>query len=243
MSDKISLKQLLDAGAHFGHQTRRWNPKMAKYIYGSNDDVHIFDLEQTAKLLEEAIDFLKEAKKQGKTILLVGTKKQAKDKIKEVAEVLEIPYVNERWLGGLLTNFEQIKKSIRKLADMEAAKAAGEYKKYTKKEQLLLDREITRLDRFFGGLRKLSATPDILFVIDIKKEATAVREAMRTGVEVVAIVDTNSDPTSVDYPIPMNDDAKKALEYVLDLISQELTVKKILKEENAKDSKETKESK
>lgn len=222
MSTKISLDELIQRGAHFGHQKRRWNPKMSEYIYGLSEGVHIFDLVKTKDMLEEALEYLKTAKKEGKVILFVGTKKQIKDKVIEVAKELDAPYIAERWLGGTITNFEQIKKSIDKLTNMRAEKAAGEYKRFTKKERLLLDREITRLDRFLGGLINLKKVPDVIFVIDVKKESTAVTEASRMGVKVVAIVDTNCDPTNVDYVIPMNDDATKALEYMLDLTKETL---------------------
>lgn len=222
MSVNISLDELIQRGAHFGHQKRRWNPKMAQYLYGISEGVHIFDLVKTKASFEEALEFLKEAKKKDQTILLLGTKKQIKDKVKEVANELGLPYVNERWLGGTLTNFEQIKKSIDKLNNMRVSRDLGEYKKYTKKERLLIDREIERLNRFLGGLVDLKKIPDVMFIIDVKKEATAVIEANRTGVKVVAVVDTNCDPDGVDYIIPMNDDATKALEYLLDLIKEEL---------------------
>lgn len=222
---KLSLDELVQLGAHFGHQSRRWNPKMAEYIYGEQDGVHIFNLEKTAEHFEESLEFLKKVRREGKTILFVGTKKQVKDKIAEVATSLQLPYVNERWLGGTLTNFEQIKKSLKKLKDMKVSRELGEFKVYTKKEQLLLDREIERLERFFGGMKDLTKMPEVLFIVDVKKEATACIEAKRMKVPTVGIVDTNCDPNSVDYMIPMNDDAVKALDYVLDLIKDALSVK------------------
>ncbi|OGM05664.1 30S ribosomal protein S2 [Candidatus Woesebacteria bacterium GWB1_43_5] len=225
MTVKISLDELAQRGAHFGHQTRRWNPKMAEFIYGQGDGVHIFDLIKTKEKLEEAIGYLKEAKKEGKVILFVGTKKQAKGKVRQVAESLGFPYIIERWLGGTITNYHQIKKSLDKLKDMHAKRDAGEYKVYTKKERLLLDREITRLERFFGGMSSLNKLPDIIFVVDVKRESTAVLEASGKGIPIVAIVDSNCDPSGVDYVIPMNDDAAKAVEYVLDLINAELLPK------------------
>ncbi len=218
----VSLEDLLNAGAHYGHQTKRWNPKMEEYLYGSENGVHLFDLTKTKPALEEALGFLAKAKAEGKTILLLGTKKQVKEKVAEVGEALGIPYVNERWLGGTISNFPQIQRSLKKMEEMAANMESGAYNKFTKKERLLIDREITRLARFFGGIKNLKSVPDVLFVVDTKREAGAVREANTKKVTVVGIVDSNSDPDDVDYPIPMNDDASKALEYVMDLVKQTL---------------------
>lgn len=215
---KVSLEELLESGAHFGHQTKRWNPKMEDYLYGSENGVHIFDLTKTKPLLEEALEFLKKSAAEGKTILLLGTKKQIKDKVGEAAAEAGVPYVNERWLGGTISNFGQMKKSLKKLEEMKANMVSGAYNKYTKKERLLIDREITRLERFFGGITTLTDVPDVLFVIDTKREAGAIYEANAKKVPVIGIVDSNSDPDPIDYPIPMNDDASKALEYVLGLV-------------------------
>lgn len=220
MAIKISLEELLEAGAHFGHQARRWNPKMAPYIYGIEEGVHVFDLPKTSVALKEALETLRQAAQDGKIILLLGTKKQCKEKIIEIGKECGMPYVSERWLGGTLTNFDQMKRSISKLSDMKAKMAAGEYNKFTKKERLLLEREIARLERFFAGISSLEKIPDMLFIVDTHKEGQAVREARRMKVETVGIVDSNSDPTAVDYPIPMNDDAVKALEYVLNLVKE-----------------------
>ncbi len=220
MTVKVSLEDLLNSGAHFGHQTKRWNPKMGEYIYGSDNGVHIFDLTKTKPLLEEALEFVSKSVKEGKTVLLLGTKKQIKEKVAAVGEELGIPYVNERWLGGTISNFPQMQKSLKKMEEMAANVTAGFYNKYTKKERLLIDREITRLERFFGGIKSLKGVPDVLFVIDTKREAGAVHEAKTKKVTVVGIVDSNSDPDFVDYPIPMNDDASKALEYILDLFKE-----------------------
>ncbi len=220
MVSKISLEKLLQGGAHFGHQVRRWNPKMEEYIYGSQKNVHLFDLTKTKACLEEALAAIKKASKEGRKILIVGTKKQIKEKVKEVALESGSFYVNERWLGGTLTNFEQIKKSTVRLEKMKADMAGGIYDKYTKKEKLLIEREIQRLGRYFSGIKGIDTVPGLLVIFDIRKEKGAVREANFKGVETVAVVDTNCDPTLVDYPIPMNDDAKKALEYVLDLMKE-----------------------
>lgn len=218
----VSLETLVESGAHFGHQVRRWNPKVKEYIYGSQDGVHIFDLVKTKEALEEALDAISKAKKEGKKILLLGTKKQIKDRVEEVAKQVGISYVNERWLGGTITNFVMIKRSIDKLEELKTGLASGAYKKYTKKERVLLEREVARLERFFGGISGLKERPDMLIIVDIRREATAIREAKRKGVETVGIVDTNADPNEVDFPIPMNDDATKALNYVLDLIAEVL---------------------
>lgn len=220
MAVKVSLKELLEAGAHFGHQTKRWNPKMGEYLYGAQEGIHVFDLTKTKKKLEEALKVLKEASKAGKKILLVCTKKQAKVKAKEMAKATGIFCVTERWLGGSLTNFDQMQKSLRKLKEMKEKMAAGEYKHFTKKERLLLEREITRLERFFGGMSGMEELPDLLVVVDTKREAGAIKEAQKTEIETIGIVDSNSDPTVVDYLIPMNDDATKALEYVLNLMEK-----------------------
>jgi len=217
---EVSLKELLETGAHFGHQARRWNPRMAQYLYGTQEGVHVFDLPQTKKLLEEALKHLKEAASAGKVILLLGTKKQVKDKLEEVGVATGCPYVAERWLGGTLSNFDEIQKRIKKLADMKVKMAAGEYTEYTKKERLLIDREIARMERFLKGLASLEKLPDILFIVDTHKEIGAVKEAIKTGVETVGIVDSNADPDLIDYPIPMNDDASKALDYVLELVKE-----------------------
>jgi len=218
MAITVDVKKLLETGAHFGHQARRWNPRMKQYLYGIQGGVHVFDLIKTKKALEEALAVLRDAAKEGKTILLLGTKKQVKEKVREVAQATGCLFVAERWLGGTLTNFDQIKKSTAKLKEMKQKMEEGEYKSFTKKERLLIDREITRLERFFGGIVSMESLPDILFIVDIKRELGAVKEASMKGVEIVAIVDSNCDPTLVDYPIPMNDDATRALEYVLDLV-------------------------
>ncbi|MBU0569295.1 30S ribosomal protein S2, partial [Patescibacteria group bacterium] len=220
MTVKVSLKELIQAGAHFGHQSKRWNPKMAEYLHGVKDDVHVFDLVQTKTLLEEALSVLTKTSKEGKKILFLGTKKQAKKKIEEAAKACGSYFVNERWLGGTLTNFDQIKKSVNKLTEMKSKTAKGEYKEFTKKERLLIEREITRLERFFGGISEIETTPDLLIIIDIKRERSAVKEAQMNGIPVVAIVDSNCDPAGIDYPIPMNDDATRAISYVLDLMSE-----------------------
>lgn len=220
---KVSAQKLLEYGAHYGHQTRRWNPKMGEYLYGSEQGVHVFDLIKTGELLTEALEELKNASSQGKSILLVGTKKQVKDKVREVAIRAECFYVSERWLGGILTNFNQIQNSLKTLQELKDKKAAGSFSKYTKKERLLIDRKIERIERFFSGMVGLNKLPDYMVIIDVKKESGAVIEAKRTGVKLIAVVDSNSDPTDIDFVIPMNDDATKALNYILDLIGDAIT--------------------
>ncbi len=220
MTVKVSAEELLERGAHFGHQSKRWNPKMGQYLYGEEGGVHVFDLIKTKKLLEEALEFLKTSTKEGKVILFVGCKKQAQEKTREVAEATGSSYFTERWLGGTLTNFDQIKKSIKKLTEMKEKMTNGEYAANTKKERLLIDREIARLERYFGGISKLEKVPDILVVVDTHKEESAIREANSKNIKIVGIVDSNADPEVVDYPIPMNDDASKAVEYILDLMKE-----------------------
>jgi len=220
MTVNISLEKLMDTGAHYGHQTRRWNPKMEEYLYTSENGVHIFDLVKTKEALEEALDFLEKASKEGKKIVFVGTKKQAKETAMVCAKEAGCFYVNERWLGGTLTNFEQIKRSLKKLDDLREDKKTGALNKFTKKERLLIDREIERLGRFFGGLQGLDKAPEVLIIVDVKKEKGACLEAKGKEIQVIGIVDSNSDPDLVDFPIPMNDDATHALEYVLELMKE-----------------------
>jgi small subunit ribosomal protein S2 len=222
MTVKISPEELLEAGAHYGHQSRRWNPKMAEYLYGIENGVHVFDLIKTQACLKEALSFLTESVKEGKVVLLLGAKKQIKEKIAEIGKETGCPYISERWLGGTLTNFEQIKKSIKRLAEMKVNMSSGAYNKYTKMERLLLEREIARLEKFFGGLTNLEKMPEVLFVVDTHREASAIREALKAKITTVGIVDSNSDPSVIDYPIPMNDDASKALELVLNWIKEAL---------------------
>ena len=230
MATEITIKELLEAGAHFGHQTHRWNPKMKQYIYTERDGVHIFDLAKTAEGLKEACEFVRDLIAEGKSLLFVGTKRQAKAIIKEEAQNAGAPYVCERWLGGTITNWEQIKKSIDKLLDMREKLEKGEYKKYTKKENVLTKREINRLERFFGGLVGLNKIPDAIFVVDTVREKVAVAEARRNGVKVVGIVDTNADPSLVDKVIPANDDAVRSIKLIVSQIAKAYAEgKKLLK--------------
>lgn len=211
----INLKDLLEAGCHFGHQAQRWNPRMRSYIFDVRGGVHIFDLAKTKIGLEEAASFAKTTAAAGGKIIFLGTKRQSQEIIREAAKKAGMPYICERWMGGLLTNWEQVKKSIDKLNSMKKDRAAGEFKKYTKKEQLLLDREINRLEKFFGGLAELKEPPAGLFVVDIKKEGAAVREAQKMKVPLIALVDSNCDPTPIDWVIPANDDAVGSIQFVV----------------------------
>ncbi|MEK7525910.1 MAG: 30S ribosomal protein S2 [Patescibacteria group bacterium] len=231
MATTVTLEALLEAGAHFGHQARRWNPKMAPYLYGVKDGVHVFDLVKTKQALEEAMKILASYAKVGKTILLVGTKKQAKDRVKLVGKNAQIAYLNERWLGGTLTNINQILNSVRKLIDIEEGFKTGKFNTYTKKERLLLERDAEKLERNIGGIRSLTQKPDLIIIIDTHKEDGAVKEAKRMGVETIGIVDSNGDPTAVTWPIPMNDDAGKALEFILRVIEKTIMDAKGLKQE------------
>lgn len=219
---EITLDKLLEVGAYFGHPTKRQHPKIAPYLYGEKDGVSVFDLEKTKRKLEEAIDFLCQEVKKGKVILFVATKKQAREKVKEVATALGFPYVVERWLGGTLTNFEQMKKTIKNHQELRSKKEAGLFKSLTKKERVVIERKLSKFDRFFSGLLSLEKLPDIIFIIDIRKERIALNEARAKNLRTVAVVDSNCDPTLVDYPIPMNDDSIKAISYLMDLLKDAL---------------------
>ena len=221
---KIKLKELLEAGCHFGHQARRWNPKMNEYIYTKRGGVHIFDLGLSAKKLKEAMEFVQNLAAEGKKIVFVGTKRQATAVIKEQAEKCGMPYVAVRWLGGIITNWEQIKKSLDKMMDLEEKKSKGEFEKYTKRENVLIDKQIEKLDRFLGGLRSLKSEPAAVFVVDVKKEIAAVKEARMKGIPVIAIIDTNTDPDLIDYPIPANDDAVSSIKLIVSKIAEAATI-------------------
>ena len=223
---KVSLEKLLETGAHFGHQTKRWNPRMSEFVYGVRDGVHIFDLIKTKSAMEDALGAISDASKKDKLILLVGTKKQAKAKVKEVGQATGICYVDERWLGGTLTNFEQIRKSINTLNRLKEEMEEGKYDSYTKKERLLISRDIEKLEKNVGGLQKLDRIPDMMIIVDIRREHAAIKEGAKNEVEMVGIVDTNADPNEVRWPVPMNDDSPQALSYMLDLIKESLSVKK-----------------
>lgn len=213
------IQEMIDAGVHFGHQTKRWHPKMEPYIYTVSKGVHIIDLEKTEEMLRKACDFLYEQASMGKIIVFVGTKKQSKDIIEKEAKRSGALYVNERWVGGTITNFETIKKNIDKLLNYLKNREDGKFSIYTKKERLLIDREIEKLQASYGGISSLKKTPEVLFVVDPKREKTAIREAKKSGVSVVAIVDTNANPKDIDYPIPGNDDAIKSVALIVRAIA------------------------
>ena len=217
---KIELKDLLDAGCHFGHQSERWNPKMANYLYGEKEGIHIFDLVKTKEGLEKAMEFVQQTTASGGKIIFVGTKRQSQAIVKEEAIKAKMPFITERWLGGIVTNWDNIKKSINKLKDLKAQKEEGVLKKYTKKENVLIDREISRLERFFGGLADLEDLPAAIFVVDVKKEKAAIREAAKKNIKIVAIVDSNSDPDLVDWIIPANDDAVGSIKLIVESIGK-----------------------
>jgi small subunit ribosomal protein S2 len=206
----VSMRQMLEAGVHFGHQTRRWNPKMKRFIFGERNGIYIIDLDQTLTRAEAAYTFVRDLSAKGGTVLFVGTKKQAQDPIRSYAEKCGMPYVNERWLGGMLTNFETIAKRVAKMQEYERMQASGEFEAMPKKEALLLTRELEKLQKNLSGIRNLTQRPDAVFIVDTKKEQIAVTEANKLKIPVVAVVDTNVDPDVVQYPIPGNDDAIRA---------------------------------
>ncbi len=210
----ISMKQLLEAGVHFGHQTRRWNPKMSEYIYTERNGIYIINLQKTVKKIVEAYDFIKEVAENGESILFVGTKKQAQESIKEEAERVGMYYVNARWLGGMLTNFKTIQKRIERLNQLKKMEEDGTFELLTKKEATKLKLEIEKLEKYLGGIKDMKKLPGALFVVDPRKEKIAVAEAHKLGIPVVAIVDTNCDPDEVDYVIPGNDDAIRAVKLI-----------------------------
>ncbi|NLM97338.1 MAG: 30S ribosomal protein S2 [Halanaerobiaceae bacterium] len=215
----VNMKQLLESGVHFGHQTRRWNPKMAEYIFTERNGIYIIDLQKTVNLLNDAYDFVKEEAAKGKTILFVGTKKQAQETIKEEAQRCDMPYVNQRWLGGMLTNFKTIKRRVSRLNELEKMEEDGLFNVLPKKEVIQLKKEYEKLQRFLGGIRYMEKLPDILYVTDPRKEAIAISEAKKLGIPVVSIVDTNCDPDPIDYVIPGNDDAIRAVKLITSVIA------------------------
>jgi small subunit ribosomal protein S2 len=217
----FSMRQLLEAGVHFGHQTHRWNPKMSQYIFGSRNNIHIIDLSQSVPLLHQALKKVSDTVATGGRVLFVGTKRQASEIISDSAKRSAQYYVNARWLGGMLTNWKTISNSIQRLRKLEELLSDGaQASAFTKKERLNLEREREKLDRALGGIKDMGSTPDLMFVIDTNKEAIAIQEAKRLGIPVVAIVDSNCDPDIVDFPIPGNDDAARAISLYCDLISK-----------------------
>ncbi|MGB9667947.1 MAG: 30S ribosomal protein S2 [Thermosulfidibacteraceae bacterium] len=215
----VAMKQLLEAGVHFGHQTKRWNPKMAPYIYTARNGIHIIDLQKTLQCLERAYNFVRERASEGAKVLFVGTKKQAKDVIEEEAKRCGMYYVNYRWIGGTLTNFRVIRKSIEKLFNLEKMRDEGYLENYPKKERMRILRRIEKLQRNYSGIRDMKELPDIVFIVDPKRERNAVREAKRLNIPIVAIVDTNCDPEEIDWIIPGNDDAIRAIKLITSKIA------------------------
>ncbi len=211
----VSMKQLLEAGVHFGHQTRRWNPKMVPYIFTERNGIYIIDLQKTVKKLEDAYMFVRDVAANGDEVLFVGTKKQAQDSVKEEAVRCGMPYVNARWLGGMLTNFNTIQKRIKRLAQLKTMESDGTFDMLPKKEVIKLNLEIEKLEKFMGGITEMKKQPAAMFIVDPRKERIAVAEAHRLGIPIIAIVDTNCDPDEIDYVIPGNDDAIRAVKLIV----------------------------
>lgn len=247
MSKIPSMQELLEAGVHFGHQVRRWNPKMAKFIFGAREGVHLIDLAHTVTKLEEACEFAKKIGEAGGTFIFLASKKQARAIITEEAQKCGAKYVTERWIGGLLTNFEQTSKTIKKLADLKSNKESGEYKDRTKKENLMIDREISKLERLYGGLTGMDKLPDALYVVDVKKEENACREAGVKDIPIIAVCDTNANLSLIDFPIPGNDDATRAISILTAAVAdaylegKQIFDKKTAREKIAADAKAVKE--
>jgi len=220
----ITLLDLLKSGAHFGHTTSRWNPKMKPYIYTVRSGIHILDLEKAKKALTKATKFASDTISKGGVVLFVGTKRQSKEILKKAAEACGMPFVNVRWLGGTFTNYRTIQKTVRKLEKLESLKASGELEtRYTKKERLMIDREIEKLKKLFEGVQNMKKLPEAIFVSDVKHDDIAVKEARKSGIKIIGIVDTNSDPTGIDFPIPCNDDATKAIDLVCTIMAEAIT--------------------
>ncbi len=227
----VTMKELLEAGVHFGHQTRRWNPKMAPYIFGARNGIHIIDLQKTVQFFKVAYNFVVERVADGGIVLFVGTKKQAMDAIAEEASRCGMFYVNHRWLGGMLTNFQTISRSIERLKNFEAMKEDGSLRRFPKKEVLMMEKKAAKLERALGGIKNMERLPDVLYVVDPRKEEIAVKEARKMKIPIVAIVDSNCDPTIIDYPIPGNDDAIRAIRLLTSRIADACIEGKRLQEE------------
>ena len=215
----VAMKQLLEAGVHFGHQTRRWDPKMAEYIFQARNGIHIIDLQKTSKKLDEAYAFIREQAEEGKTFLFVGTKKQAQECMKEAADKSGMYYVNQRWLGGMLTNFDTIRARVERLKELENMEENGTFEVLPKKEVILLKKEMEKLEKNLGGIKDMKEIPGVLFVVDPKKERIAILEARKLNIPVVGLVDTNCNPEDVDYAIPGNDDAIRAVKLIADVMA------------------------
>ena len=215
----VAMKQLLEAGVHFGHQTRRWDPRMAEYIFQARNGIHIIDLQKTSKKIDEAYEFLREQSEEGKTVLFVGTKKQAQDCMKEAAEKCGMYYVNQRWLGGMLTNFDTIQKRIQRLNELEKMEEDGTFEVLPNKEVILLKKEMEKLNKNLGGIKEMHEMPGVIFVVDPKKERNAILEARKLKIPTIGLIDTNCNPNDVDYAIPGNDDAIRAVKLIADCMA------------------------
>ncbi len=235
---QIGVKELLEAGVHFGHQTRRWNPQMKPYIFEARNGIHVINLNQTATLLKEAVDFLSKIVSKGGKVLFVGTKKQAQAATKEAATACGQPYVTERWLGGMMTNLKTIKKSLKRLQEIEKMEEDGTLNDYGKKEQSMLRREASRMHRNLDGIRHMDKYPDAIFIIDLKREHNAVAEAQKLNIPIVAIVDTNCDPTQASHPIPGNDDSIRSIRVILSAIQEKLQASRSERQASTADSEE-----
>ncbi len=234
----VTMKDLLECGVHFGHQTRRWNPKMKPYIFGERKNIYIIDLQKTLRYFRYTYNIVRDAAAEGKTILFVGTKKQATSAIKEYAESCGMPYVNHRWLGGMLTNFRTIKKSIRKLEIIEKMKEEGQMDLLTKKEALMLSRKKQKLENYLGGIKNMNGMPDMIFIVDTVKEKIAVKEANNLKIPIIAPIDTNCDPDLIDFPIPGNDDAIRSVQLFCKEIAEAINEGKAMMEEDIEGEKE-----
>lgn len=223
-NDKVKVEDLFEAGAHFGHVVKKWNPKMKKYLWGAKNGIHIFDLEKTVTGLEDACHALTKAASEGKRVVFVGTKRQAKQMLEAEAKRVGVPFITQRWMGGLITNWRQIKQTIDRLNSLKLQREQGQLKKFTKKEQVLFDKEIARLERVVGGIATLKDAPEVIIAIDTHKEKIAVKEARNRGALVIGLVDSNANPDMVDYIVPMNDDSAKALEIVISAFGKALEV-------------------
>ena len=235
MAALASMRTLLEAGVHFGHQTRRWNPKMAEFIFTDRNGIHIIDLAQTVKLLQTASNYAEQLAEQGRVILFVGTKKQAQEAVAEEAQRCGMYYVNQRWLGGMLTNFATIQQRLRRMAELEARVRSGEINNLPKREATKINEEITKLNRILGGVKGMSRLPDAVFIVDTKKERLAIQEALRLEIPVIALLDTNSDPDEVQYPIPANDDAIRAVRLLTSKIADAIIEGKQARESSMAD--------
>ena len=241
---ELSVKELLEAGVHFGHQKRRWNPKMTPFIYMERQGIHIIDIRQTLMKLNEAYEFARDMAAQNKKFIFIGTKRQASDVIKSEAEKAETFYVNERWIGGTFTNFFTIRKSVEKLFKIESLLKGDTKTPFTKKEIAKLQREKMKMDKYYSGIREMDRVPDVMYVVDVKKELNAIKEANLAGVKIIGVVDTNGDPDTVDYPIPANDDAMRSINLITSIISSAIVEgKKKYEDEKEKEKEEEKEEK